>query len=354
MTAAGALFPGERRIVAGGVPMVAHVRTGEPGKPLVLFLTGGGVLARVAYGHPGADPHDFLDHWLERAGWGLLAPSYPSDHPVSGAARPDLGLAEWAEALAALVAEETAPSQPVVPCGWSMGGKLVFALTRALRAHGRAPDCFVSLCATPPFPRLGSGTPAERLLADGHWDITHGRRDGKTRDERWRDELAVVAAVEGHDVLGPVAFRSHYRANTPPALWGPEINPYFEGETPRDLAGALREAGAFSGADYPICAAIVPVDARDFRHALADEAVWGAVTVQALLHNHLNGRIPLLSRADWIAVRELVTGAPQRLARQVPGGHFFFLGLSGARRTAAHIEALHGEVKRLETLLAET
>jgi len=42
-----------------------------------------------------------------------------------------------------------------------------------------------------------------------------------------------------------------------------------------DLAAALREAGAFSGADYPICAAIVPVDPRDFEEDFADEAVWG-------------------------------------------------------------------------------
>jgi hypothetical protein len=53
-----------------------------------VFLPGGGHLARVAYGHPGRRPDDFLDQWLAWRGHSLLALSYPTDHPVTGTTCP--------------------------------------------------------------------------------------------------------------------------------------------------------------------------------------------------------------------------------------------------------------------------
>lgn len=345
------LFASERLIEINDVPMLVYGRGGMTDKPLFLFLTGGGVLARIAYGHPGCDPRDFLDHWLDRQGWGLLTATYPGDHLVFPTPKPDLGLEQWASALAELVSrtEGAATTRPIIAGGWSMGGKLVFALNRALRDLGLALGCFVSLCATPPFPRLDGGAPPpEELLLDGLWDLSAGKRDGMMRDERWLAELAAIAKLEGRCVIEPRAFRDLYRTNVPPRLWGPELDPFFEGQRRRDAYDEFRAAGSFSGRDYPICAAIVPVDARDYRHALVDEAAWGAITIKAMLHSRLRKiRVPALARHDWIRLREKVVGAPRRLTRHLPGGHFFFVGKSGAKATACHLNELHSEVECL-------
>lgn len=201
--------------------MLSYARLGDPMKPLVVFLTGGGVLARVAYGHPQGRRTAFLDYWLEGEGWGLLTASYPGDHPVFSAPRPDLQLQEWASALAELVAEAVGEGgkRPIIACGWSMGGKLVFALSHALRLRKQALECFVSFSATPPFPRIdGNGIPPESLLANGLWNLSAGSRDGFTRDERWLEELAAIEKLEGHGVIDPPTFLDLYRTNVPAGL----------------------------------------------------------------------------------------------------------------------------------------
>ncbi|WP_083754851.1 alpha/beta fold hydrolase [Bradyrhizobium murdochi] len=347
-----ALFAGERCLKIQDVQLLAYCRPGDLKKPLVLFLTGGGIVARIAYGHPQGEASDFLDYWLDKRGWGLLTATYPGDHPVFAAPKPDLKLEEWASALAELVTETVGEGgkRPIIACGWSMGGKLVFALSRALRLRGHALECFVSFCATPPFPRIDGGlTPPESLLSNGLWNLSAGKRDGSTRDERWLEELFAIAGLEGRSIIEPEAFRNLYRTNAPPGLWGPELDPYFEGEQPQDLSRALRAARVFSGDDYPICAAIVPLDARDYRHALADEAIWGGITVKGLLHTVM----PKLASSqlpthDWVRLRACVLDAPRRLTRHLPGGHFFFLGARGARATVAHLIELRDEVQRLE------
>ncbi|MET4483671.1 thioesterase domain-containing protein [Bradyrhizobium sp. F1.13.3] len=349
-----ALFPAEYCSKIESVPLLAYCRPGDVKKPLVLFLTGGGVLARVAYGHPGGNEKDFLDYWLDRQGWGLLTATYPGDHPVFTTPKADLGLEAWASTLAALVTETVGEGskRPIIACGWSMGGRLAFALTRALRLREHALQYFVSFCATPPFPRIdGGSTPPESLLSNGFWNISTATRDGSTRDERWLDELFAIAELEGHSVIEPQVFQDFYRSNVPVGLWGPELDPFFEGEPPQDVSRALRGARSFSGDDYPICAAIVPVDARDYRHALADEAVWGSITVKSLLHNVLPKLAPSrLPIHDWVRLRACVVDVPRRLTRHLPGGHFFFVGARGARATVAHLIELRDEVQRLEAV----
>lgn len=349
------LVDGERYIEFHGVPLVEYCRPGEPDKPLVLFLTGGGVLARVAYGHPGANTRDFIDYWLSQNGWGLIAPSYSSDHAIFERTDPHLTLAQWADVVAGIVAERTAdqPGRRIVACGWSMGGRLAFALTRSLRLRGLSLACFVSLSATPPFPRLNAGPqPPERLLPTGFWDLSSGIREGTARDERWLGELAAIARTEGHDVIPPREFRSFYRMNVPPGLWGPEIEPFFAGTEPGNTADEFRGAASFSGEDYPVCAVVMPTDRQDYRHALADQAVWGSVTVRGLVNNRFStAQLSRLSETEWTAIREAVIGVPQRLSRSICGGHFFFLGRGGAKASVGHIRDLLHEVDSLDALL---
>ena len=64
MTGAGQLQGGEALRTAHGVTQLAYFRAGRSDRPLAVFLPGGGHLARVAYGHEGADRRSFIDAWL--------------------------------------------------------------------------------------------------------------------------------------------------------------------------------------------------------------------------------------------------------------------------------------------------
>ncbi|MBL0915031.1 MAG: hypothetical protein IBJ13_05815, partial [Sphingopyxis sp.] len=126
------LFPGERRVLGHHFPVLAWSSPGDDDKPLLILVPGGGHLARVYYGHPGSDPRDFLAHWLARRGYGLLALSYPSDHPANPAPCADMDVVDWAQDLAAATASHVAAGREVILVGWSMAGRLA----RAFRLAG--------------------------------------------------------------------------------------------------------------------------------------------------------------------------------------------------------------------------
>jgi hypothetical protein len=340
-------FPGEVLREIDSVPALVRCRLGMAGKPLVVFLTGGGHLARVVYGHPGSEPRDFLDHWLAAHGLGLLAVSYPSDHPVFSRALPDLTLGGWAVRLAVL-AEEAARKQnadAVIACGWSMGGRIAFAFTRELSRRGIRPH-FVSLAATPPFLGFSGRAPrSEQLTHDGLWDLSPELPAGRLRQERWLGELAAAAQPQGRTIISPADYARHYRANTPVGLWGPELAAIFAGIEPGDISAALAEASSASYEDFPLCAAIVPIDASDGLHVLGDQSIWGFATIQGLLRGRLSERrFAALPAARWHDLQRLCATLPQRLTRSVRGGHLFFLGEAGAAATAASLLEVIGEL----------
>ena len=78
-----AIYPGEELRVAAGFPVLSQFRKGDPGQPLVVFVTGGGVLARIAYGHEGARPAGFLAQLISDA---RFLSDYAGDFPVNLAA----------------------------------------------------------------------------------------------------------------------------------------------------------------------------------------------------------------------------------------------------------------------------
>src|SRR5690348_7393484 len=120
------LDSGEELCTAGGFPALIHFRGGTPGRPLVVFVTGGGVLARIAYGHGDARPEDFLVHWLHRAGYSSFATSYPLGHPVFPQAYPAFTVRDWAAQTAELarsVVSEHGLSSNILVLAWSMAGR---------------------------------------------------------------------------------------------------------------------------------------------------------------------------------------------------------------------------------------
>jgi hypothetical protein len=320
---------GETHVRVGRLELLRYLRRGaDPAAPLVVFLPGAGHLGRVAYGHRGGNPRDFLDHWLAEARLGLLALSYPG---VSATA--DLSLVEWAEAVV-LVASDALEGGPraIVLLAWSMAARGAGLLAATMHRRGVAVAGFVPMAASPPVAGLSSvDTCTEIVDADGLWNVHDSPvGGGVARGAAWSCELAAQAERHGRAIIAPADYRDHYRIGTPIGLM-----PGREPDAACDLAA------------FPLAAPLSPRDPSDYRHALGDAAIWGLVNTLVMRRRWIEpalARGPLTAPA-WEALLALTAALPQRLNRHVPGGHLFFIGERGARASVQAITALLAETR---------
>ncbi len=334
-------FPGETIDDGGRYPMLVWRGGGAASadRPLIVLAPGGGHLARIFYGHPEAEPRDFLAHWLIEAGFEVLAASYPSNHPANRADCADMTRFDWTEE-AARVAARAAAGRPVVLVGWSGAGQMARNFRVAIAEHGVVCDLFIGLAATAPLPNLA--TPpghVEPVTAEGLWDSS-------TRDAQWLAALDKQKQADGRAPIDPEAYRRHYRCDNPIGFRS-EPRP-DRGPARLQLADLLERGRPFDFADYPLCASIIPQAPWDARHAMTDRATWGFFNAQMLycrLAQRLGPRLSDLDLAVWAEALEHLDALPEALTRKVEGGHFFFVGESGARATSAHIVELLSAVR---------
>lgn len=320
-----------------GLPILTYLRLGDPDRPLVVFLPGGGHLARVSYGHPGARPQDFLAHWLAARGFTVLALSYPSDHPVFPAAHPELTVDRWAAAAAILtkrIMTEHQLQAGVILCGWSMAGRTVQPFAQTCKQVDLDLRCFISLAATAPLPGLVPVLPAgEPLTTDGLWEVL------SHPPTRLDDFFGQISAQTEQDrpVMSRDEYVRHYVCRHSIGLRG-EAQRWDGQASIHDSEAAIREIGTGQWTEFPICAAIVPQSAHDARHALSDHLTWPAITAWALGWTLFDATE--LPDGAWVHLQARSQRLATELVRFTPGNHFFFLGAPGARRTAQHIEEL--------------
>jgi pimeloyl-ACP methyl ester carboxylesterase len=342
------LLEGETLSEGAGFPCLTYYRAGSGDKPLVVFVPGGGHLARVSYGHGGANRHHFLDYWLEKHEYGLLAVSYPSDYPVFERLYSEMSVSDWGNSLASAVANvitENGLSPRIVMLGWSMAGKVAGRFARAAHSLGLEVACFISLAATSALPGLmpRSGGP---LTPQGLWDS-----EGMGRSVAWADEIEAIGKAEDQPIISRDGYGCFYRCNNPIQLRG-EVERLQGGVRVNSLESAVDDVGSFDYAHFPICASITPTSPSDARHVLTDSISWSFYTVSAIWFGMLSGvDVHAMSQAAWSELRALMDSIPQRLTRHVPGGHFFFIGKTGASETARHVDDLIREAARLEEAL---
>jgi len=333
MMTANVLMEGESLETVGPiVAMVHHRARRDLETPLIVFLPGGGHLARIAYGYPGGEPRDFIDHWLEPSGHGMLSVSPPSNPPFTPAA-PDLTRAAWAEAVAELITrtlKQDGGARRIVLLAWSLASGYIGHLSLALRARRVDIAAFVPLAAAPPLPRPQRSYVAEETLrSDGLWDVADSRLFGVDRATSWLGQIASIEAEIGRSVLPEAAYRHHILVGTPVGL--------ARGGLARIEPPSTEEPDI---ADWPLAAPLVPMDESDHRHGLSDVAGWTYVNTQIVLARYALARAAVGDRIGtdaWRDLTGLVDSLPERLATRLPGGHFFFVGETGARATAAAI-----------------
>jgi hypothetical protein len=343
------LFPSESFRTGAGVEQLTYFRGGSQDVALFIFLAGGGSLARHAYGHPGSNERDFLDHWLAKEGYSLLAVSYPTDHPVFNTFHPDLTMAGWARSTMAIakdLMDEHGLPHKVVVSGWSMSGRAARAMNVAAVEAGVDLECFISLSSTP----IGQMSPLYPDSAEP--DVTDALfwKKGETRQDRGAIGLATQAALAGREVLSQDSVLSHYSTSTPMNFLG-EVH-RVEGDrvvaSPEALLDDL--LGSFDFKTYPLTGAIAPYGPTDARHALTDQATWTFINAQKVYWDWLSRpgfEVSDLSRRDFGGLLDIMASLPSRLFRQVEGTHWFFVGEPGAGETVRHIADLHGEARRI-------
>jgi surfactin synthase thioesterase subunit len=335
----GELFEGERIYRTSLYPMLAHRLPGSSTRPLLVFVPGGGHLARIGYGHPGSRRDDFLVPWLNRAGFEVLSVSYPSDHAAIGANAQTMTITQWAQCIAEVITQaidspESLQARPIVLIGWSMAGRLARSFAVVARNSGLKTQCFISLAATAPIPNLTTPRAGgEPVTASGFWDSS-------ARSVQWEAELTAQEHLNDRVIIPRDLYRRHYHCNNP-ILLRAETREHVPSAW--SMANILDDLGTFEYEQYPLCAAVVPTIARDARHVLTDQATWTFINSQAIycdLRNRSGNRLAELDEVTWSSIRKQVAALSGKLFREVDGGHFFFVGERGAKQTAAHIDEL--------------
>ncbi|MFE5700341.1 thioesterase domain-containing protein [Rhodococcus koreensis] len=329
-------FGYESLIKAAEHEFLVHARL-KASAATILFLPGGGHLARVAYGHPGTRQQDFLDHQLEARDLGLLAISYPNSHQVFTKAYPMMTLSQWAEGVAE-IATDLVDGGPLLIAGWSMGGKGVLRLNRALEERGATVTGFVALSARPPWPGLSPRSPGGELLhEDGLWDYSRYNAIAISG-------LEEVNRLAGYQVISPDEHRLYYRGAGPLMLRG-EVDRIGPDGRFTSLDAALNDSEGFAFDQAPLCATISPTYPTDADHALAGAATWSAIGLMGLIRNHLAGiDLNRLPPDTWSRLRALAADWTQTMNRTVEGGHYFFIGETGAAVTADALADLYDQL----------
>ncbi|MET0445293.1 MAG: hypothetical protein ABW151_12035 [Pseudorhodoplanes sp.] len=343
------LYPGETVTQSAGYPVLSCFQAGQSGQPLVAFITGGGVLARIAYGYPEGRPVDFLFHWLREAGFPAVALSYPLAHPVFDATYPQFGVTDWGIQSAqeiARVIEANNLARRVIVMAWSMAGHVAEPVTVSLKEHGIEVELLVAMAASTALPSPLPGVYGLKPAPSGLAQVEGPYLNNLLRLLRNQNDIA------GHSAIDPAIFPPQFTGDFPINLLVGGMR-YRDGAIVSDALADAQDTGAFRYANFPPIAVLTHESPLDVRHALIDRAAWGFYMTQALLENFIYAKVKdfaALPHEHWLKLNALIRQAPALLTELLPGNHMFFVGEDGARKTVAALIELR---RRSAVLIAE-
>lgn len=353
------LYAGEELDEAAGFPTLYNYFPADPNKPLVVFIPGGGHNARVAYGgHEGYQEKDFLAHWLNSHGHGLLGISYPteSEPEIIPATGPHFRISDWGKQAAEVthkIIEKNGLAKQVVLVGWSMGGRIVIPYSAHARSLGIQVVLFVSLAATPgihgsrPPPKGVFSTPSGYANVTGLYRMF--ARQVQDQNERWNNENTIVP----EDI-----YLREYTGYTPVSLTGWNYRHDTESQQfVADYWTSTEDAMVDQSEHWPLIAALVGTSPLDARHVITDQATWTFVLTRKLMHDIESHDVAkVVEKGNWNKLIEMVHSLSSRISYSIPGNHFFFMGEPGARRTAEviveNLEKANSFKREFETLLS--
>ncbi len=334
------LYPHEALIEAAGYPALVRFDPVRSRYPLVVFMTGGGVLGRIAYGPPEGRASDFLCHWLRAEGFASLALSYPLDMAaVFATTFPNFTISDWAEQSAEIIARHIdlhGLPDSVVVLGWSMAGRIAEPLHAALQRRGKTVGLFIAMAGASALPNTLPGLNQLKPAASGLASLQGVFLNWLLQS------VADMNRFTGRTVLDPNLFAGEMTGDFPIALAASGMR-LRNGTFVPDAAGDALEIGAARYRSFPPLALMTHDSPTDARHALLDRSSWGLYITQQICETLVFSRaerLAALSPGNWSALREQVRNAALNLSVTLPGNHMFFLGEGGARRAAQTVTQL--------------
>lgn len=342
------LYEGETLSTVAGAPTLykfGRAPGAAPEKPLVVFIPGMNVNARIAYGgHYDYCKEDFLEHWFIQAGFNFLAVSYPmeSTPPMMPAVVPAFSLKDWGIQIAEVVKtvlDEQNLSRHIVALAWSAAGRVLEPFAMAAASRGFTIDLYIALAGTPHLPGIFNLDGPRFVISSAGYGISPNL-DSFT-------EQLMASGVK----IDEATFRSQYLASCPIALTPRGLH-YRDGAFARNedhnWGPAQHERTIEKFSILPPIAAIAPTTTADRRHAMCDEATWGYLLTYQIFY-HIDPFLPK-DPERWGKLIRLVQSAPSRLVLSVEGNHFFFAGEKGAKATA---EAVIDLIQRSQLFQSE-
>jgi len=326
------LYPNEKLVFACGFPALSWFKAGGKTKPLVLFLTGGGVLARIAYGHPESRPDDFLAYWFYQEGHSFLALTYPMDHPVFPTVHPEFTVHDWgkqsSEIVSRTISQQRLPKEIII-VAWSMAGRVVGSVTKSLRKKGIE----VRLCVG-----LAANTPASTIIVDFSKVKMSSRGLG---------EALLTPGFKANLRGIPMdLFQKDYLGNYPMNLASTSLR-YRRGRFVADPAEDLLDTEAWDYSHFPLVSLLYDESFVDARHALLDKEVWRPYISQVFFQKVIEKHLKTMKKRHWRKLLLLFRQVSDQLSRPIKGTHFFFVGKKGAKTTVAETKKLLNIANRL-------
>jgi pimeloyl-ACP methyl ester carboxylesterase len=322
-------------------------RGSDPSRPLAIFVPGAAHFARVFYGgHEGGDPRDFVAHWFPQVGgYNFLAVSYPIESdPVAVMTpnRPGLTVREWGaqavEATRETIKSERLTTSKIILLAWSMGGKVIQPYALAVKEQADVEpkievDFAVSLVATPAIRGVRERV-ALKPTGTGYAHAFVG-----LSEKYFVSQMHKQNAINAKTIIPDDVYRHEYMGNFPVGIgcygvrWSEQQQKFVD-----DPHAGFDVADDMNYSDLPFLCSISCDSPGDLRHAVGDKYTWGFLMTYNLLGAvDAKHRLALAKHDNTDKGRELVRlihDAPDRFSAVVHGGHHFFVGAKGARRTA--------------------
>ncbi|MFA0811870.1 hypothetical protein [Microbulbifer epialgicus] len=342
----GILQEGEVLGSAAGFPVLYRYIAAEKSKPLMVFIPGSSHLARIFYGCPEAREEDFISYWVHRSGHPFLAVSFPIANKVFDGFYPSFTIADWGKQVAEVIDEVVSRNNlqhEVIVCGWSMGCKIAGALGKEVIGKKISIAMFVAMSGDPAVPGFMPKANAENITM-----TPEGLANRECLYPWFFQALEDQGKYNGHPILKKEVYRERMLGATPVGLIGTGLM-YKKNRFIDDIQGSIQSANTFGYEDYPFPVVIHGDSLCDAENVLLNTADWAFIRSRVLIREVLRDKsFKELSLTRWEELKRLVKTSENYLSESLPGGHFFFLGKTGARSTIDKILLLS---KRMRNLL---
>lgn len=345
------LYHGEVLDTIAGYPTINYylppdnAEAGKGSKPLIVCIPGAYHLGRIYYGgHEGSRKEDFVAHWLNQKGFGVLVVSYPLDTTpeIIPTKAVNFRVKDWArqaaETTKKIMEEKQLATRSILLITWSMGGRVVTNYNISAKELGLNVQLYVSFAGTPGFSSIRNPPPGIRCRPTGYFEVD-GHLESFYKQVQEMHHLNGDTMVIPHDVY----FRE-YTGGTPINLIGLRLKYDGKGAFVQDEITHEEDTQVLNVKEFPLISMLWPTSVLDGSHALTDKAGWGFLLSYNLESTIGRERIRSMQGSpNWQKLIKFVHAAPERLSLPVVGNHFFFIGEKCAREVADKVVKLLDE-----------